>query len=171
MHLLQRSTATNYHIDMIVRRPGPDTTSQQTSVVVSKITPAVMQAALDWQVKMHADPKYFGARLLIEPFFTGSLQVDDSNTAWPHSSPSVHIIMIIIERPNGDAAEEKDHLRAAERSIAAAAEPGTVLLKYPNNALVGNPAVEFYGKNLPRLQAIKKRVDPKNRFNKGIQII
>ena len=171
MHLPPRSTAANYHIDTIIRRPGPGTTSQQTSIVVSKLTPAVMQAALDWQVKIHADPEYFGARLLIEPFFTGSLQVDESKTAWPHSSPSLHVVNIFIERSNGDAAEEKVHLRGAEKSIAAAAEPGTVLLKYPNYALVGNPAVEFYGKNLPKLQAIKNRVDPKNRFNKGIQIV
>jgi hypothetical protein len=156
---------------MFVHRPGPGTTYQQTSVVVSKLTPAVFQAALDWQVKIQADPKYYGAALLIEPFFPGSLQVDDSKTAWPHSSPTLHVVEIFIEGPNGDPAEEKVHLRAAEKSIAAAAEPGTVLLKYPNYALVGNPAVEFYGKNLPRLQAIKKRVDPKNRFNKGIQIV
>jgi hypothetical protein len=157
---------------MFVHRPAPGTTYQQHSVVLSELTPAVMQAALDWQVQVQSDPKYFGAALLIEPFFPGSLQADDSMTAWPHSSPSLHVVEMFIEGPNGDAAEESALLRAAEKAIQAAADPNTILLKYPNYALVGTPAVEFYGnKNLGRLQLIKTKMDPKNRFNKGIQIV
>ncbi|PFH53329.1 hypothetical protein AMATHDRAFT_55211 [Amanita thiersii Skay4041] len=33
---------------------------------------------------------------------------------------------------------------------------------YPNYALIGTPLKDMYGRNVPRLRALKKRVDPKN---------
>lgn len=33
---------------------------------------------------------------------------------------------------------------------------------YPNYALYSDPVSQFYGPNLPRLQAIKKQYDPEN---------
>jgi FAD/FMN-containing dehydrogenase len=42
---------------------------------------------------------------------------------------------------------------------------------YPNYAPPDTPAKDLYGPNLARLRAIKKALDPKNRLNKGIQIV
>lgn len=157
---------------MIVQRPATTTTYQQNSIVLSRLTPAVMQAALKWQVELQKDPRFYGAALLMEPFFAGAFASDTGKNAWPHPT-SFHVIEPFIEGRNthpGWAEEEAEHLRACSKAVEEAADPGTVLSKYPNYALVGTPAAEFYGKNLARLQEIKRRVDPDNRFNKGIQI-
>jgi len=160
--------------DMFVQRPSPGTTYQQNSLVVSQLTPAIMQAALDWQVELQKNPRFFGASLLVEPFFPGAFTSDDTKTAWPHSTPAWHVVEVFIEERDaqpGHAEENAEHLRACVKAMEKVANPGTVLLKYPNYALVGTPAIEFYGKNLPRLKEIKKKLDPKNRFNKGIKIV
>ncbi|KAF9078538.1 hypothetical protein BDP27DRAFT_15595 [Rhodocollybia butyracea] len=131
--------------------------------------PAVMQAALKWQVDLQEDPRFYGAALLIEPFFAGAFASGGKGNAWPHPT-SFHVIEPVIQGQNTHPGWEAEHLRACSKAVKEAADPDTVLSKYPNYALVGTPAVEFYGKNLARLQEIKKRVDPDNRFNKGIQI-
>ncbi|KAF9077185.1 hypothetical protein BDP27DRAFT_1311958 [Rhodocollybia butyracea] len=160
--------------EMFVQRPATTTTYQQNSIVVSRLTPAVMQAALKWQVDLHKDPRFYGAAILIEPFFPGAFTPkDNKGNAWPHPR-SFYVIEPFIEGRDtqpGRAEEEAELLRACSKAVENAADPGTILSKYPNYALVGTPAIDFYGENLPRLQAIKRRVDPKNRFNKGIKII
>jgi hypothetical protein len=164
----------HYFIDMFVQRPAATTTYQQNSIVLSRLTPAVMQAALKWQVDLQKDPRFYGAAILMEPFIPGAFTPkDNKGNAWPHPT-SFYVIEPFIEGRDtqpGRAEEEAELLRACSKAVEKAADPGTVLSKYPNYALVGTPAVEFYGKNLPRLQEIKRRVDPNNRFNKGIKIV
>lgn len=134
-----------------------------------------MQAGLDWQTALQKDnPRFYGASLLIEPFFPGAFSSDDAKGAWPHNSTGLHVVEVFIEQRDvqpGNAEENAEHLRACVKSMEAVAEPGTVLNKYPNYALAGTPAIEFYGKNLERLKAIKQKLDPENRFNKGINIV
>jgi FAD/FMN-containing dehydrogenase len=115
--------------------------------------------------------------VLIEPFFkdcfTSTVEV-----AWPPVPTSdLHVIELIIQQPDaaeGHAEENAAHLREAAKRIAAAAQKEgiRVLSKYPNYALHGTPAVEFYGGKLDLLKDLKKRYDPSDRFNKGsIEII
>jgi len=63
----------------------------------------------------------------------------------------------------GQAEDNAEHLRACMKTMENVAGEGAVLNKYPNYA--GTTAEEFYGKNFRRLGPIKKRLDPRNRFN------
>lgn len=39
------------------------------------------------------------------------------------------------------------------------------MIRYVNNAFGDEPLETIYGRNLPKLKALKKKEDPKNRFN------
>ena len=133
-----------------------------------------MQAAFDWQTALQKDnPWFYSATILYEPFCPGALISDDTKSTWPHSSPTMHVVLVGIMQPDaepGHAEGNAEHLRACVKAMENAAG-GAVLNKYPTYALVGTPAEAFYRKNLKKPQKIKKRLDPHNRFNKGITII
>lgn len=148
---------------------------QQHSVVVKFLTTAVINAAVDWQTELLQDPRWAGLQLLFEPFIPGAFASHYTDGPWPHSSETMHIVQLIIEQVNatdpGDAEENINQLRFGGSLIERAAGIGNVLERYPNYVLQGTPAIEFYGPNLPRLEALKKQFDPGNRFNKDIDFL
>ncbi|KAF8993100.1 hypothetical protein BDQ17DRAFT_1368779 [Cyathus striatus] len=104
-------------------------------------------------------PRFYGAstlrtilpRRISSPSTQTKHGKEDKRSAWPHSSPTLHIINCI---------------EAMEK----VAEKGTVLPRYPNYNLAGVPAEEYYGDNLERLRGIKKRLDKGGVFKTGIKI-
>jgi len=159
----------------LVSHPAMTSNYQQHSVVVKFLTTAVINAAVDWQTELLQDPRWAGLQLLFEPFIPGAFASHYTDGPWPHSSETMHIVQLIIEQVNatdpGDAEENINQLRFGGSLIERAAGIGNVLERYPNYVLQGTPAIEFYGPNLPRLEALKKQFDPGNRFNKDIDFL
>ncbi|KAF8993095.1 hypothetical protein BDQ17DRAFT_1368771 [Cyathus striatus] len=139
-----------------VHHPAETSNYQQHNVVVKNLTSEVIQSAVDWQLSILSDPRWSGVQILFEPFVPGAFSTHATKGSWPHSSPNVGIVEIFIEQLNatsGDAEVNEAQLRA-----------GATIVEN------GSPASDYYADNLPTLQAIKKKFDPRNRFNKNIPI-
>lgn len=157
-----------------VHHPEPTSNYQQHSVVTSSMSAAVLQAGADWQTALAKDPRFAGASLLFEPFIPGSFSSHDKKGAWPHSSKSLHVIQLFIEQLNakaGDDVVNAQKLREGAALIEKAAGASTLQPRYTDYVLQGTPADQFYGANLAKLKTIKKKFDPKNRFNTNIAIV
>ena len=93
-------------------------------------------------------------------------------TAWPHDTRR-HVMQLVLGCKSGDAPPDVRDIVMEQLNKAGAqiAGPG----KTPKEWLPGflnewNDLGEVYGANLPKLQELKKRYDPSNRFNKGIDL-
>lgn len=167
--------------EMYIHPPAKGTIFQQHNLVLSKLTPEIMKAGLEWQAEIQKDPRFYGASLLFEPFRPGAFSPtsssnkkdEDERSAWPHSSYNTYIINIIIEQRNFSPEhiqENNAHLRECVRRMEEKAESGTVLPRYPNYYLAGVPVEEYYAGNLGKLRKVKARVDPQGVFKSGIRI-
>lgn len=157
-----------------VSHPAPTDDYQQHSIVVRDLTTSVLQAAVDWQTPLLSDPRWAGLQILVEPFIPNAFASHFTTGPWPHSYPTMHVIQLFIQESDAaasDFTENFNQLVTGASLVEAAAGSGNVLQRYPNYYLQGTPADDFYGPNLPQLQAVKREFDPNNRFNKGIAII
>jgi FAD/FMN-containing dehydrogenase len=158
-----------------VKHPAADTNYQQHSVMIEHMTADFIQTAISWQLSILSDPRWAGVQMLFEPFVPKCFSAHTSSeSAWPHSNEHVAVVQVFIEQPNakkGDEVENAKKLREGSDLMESVKGIGKVLPRYPNYYLQGTPAVEFYENNLPKLKAIKQKLDPKNRFNKGVSIV
>ena len=156
-----------------VHHPAANSNYQQHSVIVEHLTADFIQAAVDWQLSLLTDPRWAGVQMLFEPFVPKCFSAHAKGSAWPHSVENVTVIEVFIEQKDAttsDAEVNAAKLRAGSDIMEQVPGIGKVLPRYPNYYLQGTHASEFYGDNLPKLKAIKKKFDPSNRFNKSISI-
>ncbi|KAF8993098.1 hypothetical protein BDQ17DRAFT_1312515 [Cyathus striatus] len=156
-----------------ISHPDPTTVYQLHSVVVNKMTPEIVQAAVDWQTSVEKDPRY-DVLVFFETYIPGAFSSHATSSAWPHSSNTMHVIQLNIQQANAttkDATANAATLRAGAKLIETAAGSSSVLPRYPNYSLQGTAASEFYGSNLAKLKTIKKKFDPSNIFDTKINIL
>ena len=100
--------------------------------------------------------------------FSSSILTHNNNTAYPpdrsHAFSLLHISYVWTSQ-----ASDNDFYSAAERSqtllrtLIQNKQPITKTAPiYPNFALPDTPLEQMYGKNVDKLRALKKKVDPKN---------
>ena len=109
----------------------------------------------------------------VEPFLSSYLSHANSPSAWPASSvrkPCNTPNPLLVYFAWNNTLYDNEFVAAVEESanrLAAVAKKEGLLSDHPT-ALYGNyvdfktPLVDIYGDNLPKLRALKAKIDPKN---------
>lgn len=128
---------------------------------------AVLNETLSWSTKL-APYGLISISYAIEPFLSSLLSHASSPSAYPPSRDIVYCptnIQFSWANATVDAVII-DAIRASKETLdAVAAKQGQDLSRttvYNNYALAGTPVEDFYGKNVPLLRQVRKRVDPFN---------
>ncbi|KAF5336337.1 hypothetical protein D9611_006750 [Ephemerocybe angulata] len=116
-----------------------------------------------------ASKSFMSLRLNPEPFVSTMLDHSITSSAYPYTRSKVYCPMAIgIEwsDPSEDgffkAAIERVTKALEDELVAEGHDDVITAPLYPNYVLGDTPLVRLYGSNLPRLRAIKRRVDPEN---------
>lgn len=127
----------------------------------------VLNETLFWSTKLTPYGLVF-ISYAIEPFLPSLLSHTSLPSAYPPSRDVVYRpTNILFSWVNATVDDVMlDAIRSSKKTLdAAAAKQGQDLSRtaiYNNYALAGTPIEGFYGKNIPRLRQIRKRVDPFN---------
>ncbi|KAJ7108931.1 FAD dependent oxidoreductase [Mycena crocata] len=163
---------TRSFLELVQAPPASETTGRGAfhTVSVRELTPNLIDAILNetnfWASKLNPEGATF-ISTAIEPFLPSIYTHNTIPTAFPGSSAAfLPLNLYFAWTPATADATFQDAIRqsAAHITQVAIAE-GQVLEKLPlysNYALFDTPLTRLYGANLPRLQAIKKKVDPRD---------
>ena len=94
-------------------------------------------------------------------------------TAWPHSGRR-HVMQVVLGCRPDDAPENVREIvmQQCKKIGPMVGGPGKDPKEYHAGFLhEWNDLREVYGENLERLKEVKKKYDPKNRFNKGVDLM
>ncbi|KAJ7290205.1 FAD-binding domain-containing protein, partial [Mycena rebaudengoi] len=141
------------------------------TVPVTKYTPALVDAILNETIFWSARLAPFGGLAVsynIEPFLPAAVPASNPATAFPGTRTAGVALcptnFFFLWLPPTSDAIFHDAMHQSIRQIKSLATAEGVLgsSKYTNYAMYDTPLSDIYGQNVPRLQSIKKSVDPQN---------
>ncbi|KAJ7083230.1 FAD-binding domain-containing protein [Mycena epipterygia] len=154
--------------------PTNITTGSRTifdTVPVTVYTPALVDAILNETVFWSARLAAFGGLAVsynIEPFLPSAVPATNPPTAFPGSRTAgvalcpTNFFFLWLPPTSDDIFHDAMHQSTAQIKALAIAEGVLGSSKYTNYAIYDTPLSDIYGQNVPRLQSIKKAVDPQN---------
>ncbi|KAJ7686166.1 FAD-binding domain-containing protein [Mycena rosella] len=154
--------------------PTNVTTGSRTifdTVPVTKYTPALVDAILNETTFWSAHLAPFGGLAVsynIEPFLPTAVPSTNPPTAFPGTrTPGValcptNFFFLWVPETSDAIFHDAMHQSTAQIKALAIAEGVLGTSKYTNYAIYDTPLSDIYGPNVPRLQSIKKAVDPQN---------
>ncbi|KAJ7108943.1 FAD dependent oxidoreductase [Mycena crocata] len=170
---LTKDVDTRSFVSLVQAAPSNATTGTRGAfhtVSLREYTPAIIDAILNETVFWGASLALAGAAFIsydIEPFLSSIYTHNSAATAFPPSRSSEGSMPLNLyfawatDLLDADALFHDALRKSAAHltQVAGAAAQGPL---YPNYALFDTPLEKIYGENLPRLRAIKGRVDPGN---------
>ncbi|KAJ7487921.1 FAD dependent oxidoreductase [Mycena latifolia] len=153
--------------------PTNVTTGSRTifdTVPVTTYTPALINAILNETIFWSAHLAPFGGFAVsynIEPFLPSAVPSTNPPTAFPGTrTPGVALcptnFFLWLPQTSDDIFHNAMHQSIAQIKALAIAEGVLGSDKYTNYAMYDTPLADIYGPNVPRLESIKKSVDPQN---------
>ncbi|KAJ7029882.1 FAD-binding domain-containing protein [Mycena alexandri] len=131
-----------------------------------KILAAIQNETIFWNARLASAG--VTATYNVEPFFPNIYTHNTSPTAFPftRTPPTIPLnLQFTWTSPSSDSIAHAAMRESADYLTQVAVQTGQAVAQaplYPNYALFGTPLERLYGSNLPRLRAIKARVDPHN---------
>ncbi|KAF7362248.1 Bifunctional solanapyrone synthase [Mycena venus] len=104
----------------------------------------------------------------IEPFLPSAVPANDPATAFPGSRTAgvalcpTNFFFLWLPSTSDDIFHDAMHQSISQIKALATAQGVLGSSKYTNYAMYDTPLSDIYGQNVPRLQSIKKAVDPQN---------
>ncbi|KAJ7789379.1 FAD dependent oxidoreductase [Mycena olivaceomarginata] len=141
------------------------------TVPVTRYTPAIVDAILNETTFWSARLAPFGGLAVsynIEPFLPSAVPSTNPATAFPGSRTAgvalcpTNFFFLWLPATSDDIFHNAMHQSIAQIKALAIAEGVLGSSKYTNYAMFDTPLSDIYGQNVPRLQSIKKAVDPLN---------